>query len=686
MVGIRKLFFLTVHPGEPVPIVVISFENQTGTTQYDYLMKAIPNLLITSLEQSEYLRVTTWERMMDLMRQNGETMPLIIDRDLGFNLCRLDGARALVVGSFTKAGDQFATDIKVLDVESKQILAAARGSGEGESSILRHQIDDLSKEITRGMGLIAADQKYSAKPIAEMTTRSMEAYSYFLLGLEKYGNMDGYDAIRLLTRSIEYDSTFAIAYLFLARAYGMTGDMATRRIMCNRAYRLAGNATEKERMYIEAGYAELIELDEAKATSILKEMRYRFPKEKEVYYQLGLQYLGAGKPQDAISELQEAIRLDPGHGPSINQLSYIYMSLSDFPQALEYLHRYIKLSPDEPNPYDSMGDCYFNMGEIDKALVYYQQAIKKKPDFIMSGYKIGLIYALQQNFDEGLRWIQDTMDRTGITGGGLGYAGNIAQFQGRYSVADTHFARARKLWTPQEAYHFTLLLNLDMAWALLQNGDLTGARNMANSGMEKINEQTPNIRARARAWSDLLMAEIDILEGRMESARTKIKEMTDRISTLDDWSKSIFGYRLKWLEGQLLLAQDSADKTITILSGLNLPQQPSLNSVNLVWYNLTSHCVSLQDVLARAYLKKGDLRNAALEYERLTTFNPGKLDVRFIHPLLNFRLGEVYESMGSSKKAREQYLKFLELWKHAEGNPREVREARLKVQNERSAK
>ena len=53
-------------------VAVITFQNQTGNRDYDYLQKAIPNLLITSLEQSKYLHVTTFERLADLLRQIGE--------------------------------------------------------------------------------------------------------------------------------------------------------------------------------------------------------------------------------------------------------------------------------------------------------------------------------------------------------------------------------------------------------------------------------------------------------------------------------------------------------------------------------------------------------------------------------------------------------------------------------------
>jgi len=139
---------------EPRPIAVISFQNQTGDQTYDYLREAISNLLITNLEQSPYLRVTTKERMYDLIRQLGKEKVEVIDRDLGFELCQLEGIDAIVLGSFTKAGDIFATDVKVLDVRSKRLLKSASAKGQGVDSILKKQIEELSKDISRGVGLV----------------------------------------------------------------------------------------------------------------------------------------------------------------------------------------------------------------------------------------------------------------------------------------------------------------------------------------------------------------------------------------------------------------------------------------------------------------------------------------------------------------------------------------------------
>ena len=115
-------------------VAVLGFRNQTGDTNYDYLQETIPNLLITSLEQSRHFRVTSWQRLRDLLRLSGKDGAAVLDEEAGFEICRKEGIEALVVGFFTKAGETFVTDVKVLDAVTKQSLKSAQARGEGPGS------------------------------------------------------------------------------------------------------------------------------------------------------------------------------------------------------------------------------------------------------------------------------------------------------------------------------------------------------------------------------------------------------------------------------------------------------------------------------------------------------------------------------------------------------------------------
>ncbi|NTV81038.1 MAG: protein kinase, partial [Candidatus Aminicenantes bacterium] len=124
-----------VGPKVENSIAVVSFKNQTGDPAYDYLQEVIPNLLITNLENTGLFTVTTWERMRDILKQMGVKQEEVISSDLGFEFCRREGIQAIAIGAFSKAGEVFIMDVKVLDAETKKTLKSANTRGVGADSI-----------------------------------------------------------------------------------------------------------------------------------------------------------------------------------------------------------------------------------------------------------------------------------------------------------------------------------------------------------------------------------------------------------------------------------------------------------------------------------------------------------------------------------------------------------------------
>lgn len=236
-------------------IAVISFENQTGDNSYDYLSKIIPNLLITSLEQSGYFHVTSWERLNDLLKQMGKEDLEVIDNDLGFELCQMDDVDAIVLGSFAKAGDMFVTDVKVLDVETKRILKSANSRGNGEESIIQSQIDELGREISQGIGFSKGKIERAQMRIVDVTTNSLDAYYYFVRGKECNSNQNYKDGRKFLEKAVELDPRFAMAYLKLGDSLWGLGDSKATIEAYKKAKNFSVKATEKERLHIDGIYA-----------------------------------------------------------------------------------------------------------------------------------------------------------------------------------------------------------------------------------------------------------------------------------------------------------------------------------------------------------------------------------------------------------------------------------------------
>ena len=87
----------------------------------------------------------------------------------------------------------------------------------------------------------------------------------------------------------------------------------------------------------------------------------------------------------------------------------------------------------------------------------------------------------------------------------------------------------------------------------------------------------------------------------------------------------------------------------------------------------------LVESLASAYNQAEDLDSAKTEYERIISFNLGRLDYGDIYAKSFYMLGKIYEVQGDTVKAIEHYEKFLDLWKDADPGLPEVDDARQRL-------
>ena len=165
------------------------------------------------------------------------------------------------MGSFAKAGDMFATDVKVLDVERKKLLKSASSKGKTVDSILERQIDELSREISFGMGISRDRIEAIEVNTVDVTTSSLQAYKYYLEGIELADKFYVEEAVQLLNKAIELDPKFAMAYFRLSWAYSQVGNTKAVNEGLKNAMANAEKIAEKERLLIESRYAQLIEGD-----------------------------------------------------------------------------------------------------------------------------------------------------------------------------------------------------------------------------------------------------------------------------------------------------------------------------------------------------------------------------------------------------------------------------------------
>jgi tetratricopeptide (TPR) repeat protein/predicted Ser/Thr protein kinase len=647
-----------------VKMAVISFENQTGDPAFDYLQDAIPNLLITSLEQSDLFHITSWERLRDLQRQLGKEDQRVIDSDLGIELCRMDGMHALIRGSFMKAGDTFVTDVKVLDVETKGLLKTVSARGEGVDSILKKQIDDLSREIGKGFGREEPVTRVKATPIAEVTTNSLEAYNYFLRGREEYEKFYQDDARRHLERAVELDPDFAMAYSYLAMVYAALGNSPAYEETIKKLEKIGSKVTGKEGLYIQALLASHGKSKDQTYEDILREIIAEYPEEKRARLDLAARLNFTGKLEEAAKELDLLLKLDPNFGPALNLVAYVYGNQKKYDLAIQYFKKYAAVSPGDANPYDSMGELYFSMGKFDEAVEKFKEAIGIKPDF-GSDNKISYIYALREDYAGALDWIDQFIaaaPSNGLKAWGCQLRAVYDHLLGKteaafadlerangYALADNDFYNANSL------YRSRIWISYDLG----RYGDfLRYAKERFEFQAEKSLQSGP--------LNDIVFACYqglsEIRQNRPDSAHAELAKIKATGLEATDQEKPTVDMAYNHLLSEILIAQGEPDKAIAAYKKIGGPDIRIGGIGTLIFHGV----LYILDIPARAYLSKGQLDKAIAEYEKLISPDPVVREYELIHPLSRFRLAELYEKKGESAKALKQYGKLALIWKDAD--------------------
>jgi tetratricopeptide (TPR) repeat protein len=644
----------------PGSVAVVAFENQTGDARYDPLRKVIPSLLITNLENTGLFQVSTWERMRDVLGQMGRKGVDIVDGDAGFDFCRREGVAFIVVGSFSRAGETFVTEFKLLDPETRKIVATAAARGTGEDSILNAHIDELSRRIAAGMGVTGQKLDATRMSVAEVTTHSTEAYAVYLQGREQFERFDEPGARKSFEKAVALDPEFAIAYLRLAQTLERDGDVAKLQAAYSKAKELSARAPEKERLLIEARYAWRVERDNGKAIEILRKLVAKYPTEKEFHFELGGRLFA--DPDASIAEYQAALALDPEYGNALNSMAFALLRRSDFAGAQTALERYVAVAPNEFNPLDSLGLLLFLRGRYDEAIDKYKKAMALNKQLGEEG-PIGYLTAMSEDYDGALAWLDrfnanvysDAQRSEGPVWQGL-----IDYLIGRRTAAFERLEAGLALARSSKSAMREGMILVVRGFIRADMGEIERAR----EDVEQARRTLEPLSSSVQAFWQIGLFYLDI-RSKDPAAADKVRTELDIIAppqNMTPWGAAV-------RRSFLILMHLGRGEEEAALREAALPRvwevvNPDLN------FNLRSlgpaNLPLTLDAIADLLVKRGEIDKAIEEYRLLMTSGPGTGLRRLINPIYHFRVAGLYEKKGDKARAVEHYKKFLEIWKNAD--------------------
>ena len=345
------------YTGDRIPVAIADFENQTNDASLD----GLSGLLITSLEQSNYLSVLTRSRMFDLLKQIGKANVNTVDEELGVEICERADINALVLTSIRQFGDLYSVDLKILDVDKNEYLYTSNVQAEGKKNI-PDLIDQISKQTRLSLAEQAEEVEKNQKEIAKITTKNLEAYKFYDLGTKAMYSNDFSLAIENFEKAVDNDSTFSLALYQLAYSHQwfFRADEASKYI--NKAVKYIDSVPEKERLYIRAQSIK----DFSSRIPIYEEIINKFPNEKLAYFEVADMLYHNGTIKESIPYFEKSLVLDPSFEFSIQHLGWAYRDVGLHDKNIELSSQALKIYPDKNNYKYGELYSYLYAGKVDE--------------------------------------------------------------------------------------------------------------------------------------------------------------------------------------------------------------------------------------------------------------------------------------------------------------------------------
>jgi tetratricopeptide (TPR) repeat protein/predicted Ser/Thr protein kinase len=634
-------------------IAIMYFDNLMDRDDKDRLGEIVTNLLITSLSESKYLNVVSSQRLYDILKLLGKEDLKTIDRSVATQVATKAGARWMLLGSILQVEPQIILTSQLVDVESGQVAASQRVTGEPGEKIFPI-VDRFAASLKRDLTLPAEAQKEPEPSVADLTTDSPEAYRYYLEGWDFHLKWYYEEAMASYRKAIEADSTFAAPYILLATLE--TG--AEQKHLVEKALKYSGRASAREKMMI-LGWAAFFSGDYAQAIDEFEKYETAYPDDKMGYYWLGLTYYkGPGYMEEAIREFTRAIEIDPLFKPAYNLLAYVYDEIGDFDKSIWAIDEYIAIPPEEANPYDSRGDLYAWNGKLDQAIQSYRKAVGVKPDFYMSWAKLGWMYIYKREYaraDSCFKVPAACPDKENRSLGRAALA-IIPAYQGKLAEAlralDDGLAADRMEGAAGAGNQWKHDLKA-LIYVEQQKVDLALEETRASMEAERIlNPRNP---AYNRGFYIYVLAKA----GRLPEAEQVLDDLRRDLG--DESNAYVFVY---WgALGAVEEARGQLDAAIAHYEKANEAAPGPIHGYRVA--------------LALAYLKAGKLGEAVALFEKvLSRYDLGRISSVPGCVKDHYDLARAYEESGWSAKAIAQYEEFLEIWKDADPGISEIDDAR----------
>ena len=368
-------------PDKP-SIAVLPFKNLSGDPGQEFFSDGFTEDIITTLAKIPRMFVISRESSFTF---KGKSVQI---QEIGREL----GVRYVLEGSIQKFGDRIRITAQLIDATNGYHLWAEKYDRELKDIFAMK--DEITMKIATVLQVKLTEGE-SANWGPE--TKSFEAYIKVMQSWEHFRAFTPDDNIlsrQKAKEALDLDPNYSSATEMFAWTLLMDGIFGTSKTpekSIEQAFELAqkvldrGDSDAGAHFLIGYAYSRKGQFD--KAISELEIARDIFPNNAEINAGLGMILNAAGKPEDAINVLKNAMRLSP-IPPSwyLENLGGAYRLTGQYKKAVHEYKKAIQLQPDDMFSHLNLALCYVKLGREEDANAEAAEVLRINPKFSAESY------------------------------------------------------------------------------------------------------------------------------------------------------------------------------------------------------------------------------------------------------------------------------------------------------------
>lgn len=186
----------------PKTLAILPFENNSVTDpeQYAPLSSGLSAMLITDLNRDgSSIKIIERAMIKSLLQEVALSQSGSVDQNTAIRVGKLLGAQAIAFGSFMVLGNNVRIDLRIVKVETSEMLMAESVSGLSDDFI------GLERKLARN---IAKSLRMALQPPVASGKSDIDAALAFSKGLEALDSGNKSEARRLFDKSIALDPSY----------------------------------------------------------------------------------------------------------------------------------------------------------------------------------------------------------------------------------------------------------------------------------------------------------------------------------------------------------------------------------------------------------------------------------------------------------------------------------------------